>query len=371
MRILNFKSKKFAVGKKVIVVQTYQSGMILLNIGTTGKITGESYHGLPDIGDSRNIYGDNMIDKLLNKLAAEEKKFLDKEIFAPYIKGGSQIVLRINKVIYKLKTKKFKKDGFGVFKATDANNAKLTREAERYEIDDYLYLLPKVGFILVAKAGRWLAYPASGHSFKQRFGAAPQLIPILVTDNVEIMDTVDARFDGANFWFDSLKFGGDIERKEKLRDRLEKQNYSITQDIKAGLTPEENIAFTFAVEFYKESHKSKLEQRLESEFNRTGASLDKFIERGENVEVQWKDKQTHGQYTSILKKDDLTVVTAGICLSGGDQRFDLQSLVTVCRQGESNGHTVHIGRGGMSERSYWDMYGDGSRETYDDDDYEY
>lgn len=50
MRILNFKSKKFAVGKKVIIVQTYQSGMITLNVGNIGKITGESYHDVPDMG---------------------------------------------------------------------------------------------------------------------------------------------------------------------------------------------------------------------------------------------------------------------------------------------------------------------------------
>jgi len=308
-----------------------------------------------------------MIEKLLDKLAAEEKDFLNKEIFAPYIKGGSQIILKINKVIYKLKTPKFKKDGFGVFRATDANNARRVREAERYEIDDYLLLLPKVGFILVAKAGRWLAYPAHAHSFKQRFGVAPQLVPILVADNIEIMDEIEARFDGANFWFDSLKFGGDIERKEKLRERLEKQNYNITKELKAGLTPEENVAFNYAVEFHKEANKSKLEKRLETEFNRTGAILDKCIERGNNVEVQWQDKKTKSKYTSILKKDDLSVVTAGICLSGGDQRFDLQSLVTVCRQAEQRGGSVHIGRGGMSERSYWNMYGDGDEDVYDED----
>ncbi len=308
-----------------------------------------------------------MIKDLLNKLASQEREFLDKEIFAPYIKGGAQIMLRINKVIYKLKTQKFKGDGFGVFMAADANTAELIREAERYEIDDYLHLLPKVEFILVAKAGRWLGFPAQANAFEHRFQVKPQLVPILVADNIEVMDVVEARFDGANFWFDSAKFGDDIERKEKLRDRLERRNYSITDEIKSGLTPEENIAFTYAVEFHKEANKSHLEKRLEDEFNKTGAILDKFIERGENVEVQWQDKHTKSKYTSVLKKNDLSVVTAGICLAGGDQTFDLQSLVTVCRQGQQHGRTVHVGRGGMSERSYWDMYGNRDRDTYDDD----
>ena len=306
------------------------------------------------------------INDLLNKLSAQEKDFLDQDIFAPYVKGGAQIVLRINKVVYKLKTRKFKRDGFGVFRATDASNARLVREAESYEIEDYLHLLQKVDFILVSKLSRWLAYPASGHSFKQQFKTNPALTQVLVVDNVELMDTIEARFDGANFWFDCVKFGGDIERKENLRNRLENQNYSITKEIKSGLTPEENIAFKFAVAFHQEANKSELEKRLEQEFHKTGALMSKFVERGDTVEVQWSDKKTSGKYTSVLKKGDLSVITAGICLSGGDKRFDLQSLVTVCRQGQGRGHVNHVGHGGMSEHGYWDMYGDTSDQTIND-----
>ena len=58
MRVLNFKSRKFAVGKNVVIVQTYQSGTVVLNIGDVGKITGESYHNLPDM----NLFNIRVID---------------------------------------------------------------------------------------------------------------------------------------------------------------------------------------------------------------------------------------------------------------------------------------------------------------------
>ncbi len=50
MRILNFKAKKFAVGRMVMIKLKYQSGNINLDIGDCGKIVGESYVDLPDMG---------------------------------------------------------------------------------------------------------------------------------------------------------------------------------------------------------------------------------------------------------------------------------------------------------------------------------
>jgi len=308
-----------------------------------------------------------MIDDLLNKLADKEQKILSQKIFAPYIKGGNSIILRIDKVIYKLKTPKFKKDGFGVFRANTPNTAKRLREAERYEIEDYLLLLPKVDFILVWKSDRWLACPSNANSFKQQFGMDPRLVNILVADNVEMLDTIEARFDGSNFWFDCIKFGGDVERKEMLRQRIENQQYQVDKNITSGLTPEEIAAFRYTAAFHEEANRPEFEKRLEMELEKVDASMDKCIERGDNVEVQWRDKKTSGKYTSVLRKDDLSVVTAGICLSGGDKKFDLQSLVTVCRQGANRGHVVHVGRGGMGERGYWDMYGDGDEYDYYDE----
>lgn len=311
-----------------------------------------------------------MINDLLNKLAKQERDFLNEDIFAPYVKGGSCIRVKINGVVYQLKTPKLKKDGFGVFRAKDPNNAKLNRDAESYEISSYLEILPKVGVILVAKINdRWLAYPVNGTSFKQRFGVEPKLFSVLVADNVEILDTALARFDGANFWFDSATFTDGADRRLALRESIQAFNYGLPNQ--HGLSPEEVEAFKLAAAFHKEANVPPIERRLNDELNKAGATMDKYIERGKNIEVQWRDTLTKKTYTSVLKADDLSIVTAGICLSGGDKKFDMQSLVGVVREGEARHGVTHIGRGGMETGRYWEMYGNRNDDSYDDyeDDY--
>lgn len=304
------------------------------------------------------------IDSLINKLATQEKDFLSKKIFSPYVAGGSVIQVRLNGVVYKFKTAKKKRDGFGVFKATDANNARLVRQAEQHEIAEYLNLLPRLDVILIYKLNRWLAYPANKQSFEARFKTPAKPFNILMGDGVEPLDTASVRFDGQHFWFDSARFTDTAEQRMKMRERLEAGNYVLPAD-QSLLSPEELSAFKIAVECYKTANMSDLERRLTGELGRYDATMEKFVERGDKVEVRWKDNLTGTKLTSVFRTNDLSVITAGICLSGGDKTFDLQSLVGVARRGRNEGIT-YVGAGGMSVREYEEMYGGDYYDDYDD-----
>ncbi len=73
------------------------------------------------------------------------------------------------------------------------------------------------------------------------------------------------------------------------------------------------------------------EARLRQALCMAGGELDSFHDRGEFWQVDWTTRDGL-QHRSAIGKRDLTVLSSGICLSGQDHHFDLQSLVGVMEQ---------------------------------------
>ena len=72
------------------------------------------------------------------------------------------------------------------------------------------------------------------------------------------------------------------------------------------------------------------EERLRRALGAAGADFVSFREHGDVYTVSYDlDGQ---QRVAAVAKSDLTVQAAGICLSGQDANFDLQSLVGVLRE---------------------------------------
>jgi hypothetical protein len=119
---------------------------------------------------------------------------------------------------------------------------------------------------------------------------------------------------------------------------------------KPGLSAEERAAYAWAWKLLEEARRSKVEVQLADALTHAGGHLSSFIEREEVYTITYEvDGRRH---VSTVRKNDLTVLTAGICLAGQDQRFDLTSLVGVLR--EADGRFVpRVGQDAdLSEEQY-------------------
>ncbi len=293
-------------------------------------------------------------NEAFERLAAAENAFLQSEFLAPVLRGD-QACVRVAGVVYKMKVEPADFEGWGVFQPKSVDTAELVRPAGLAERQRYLKLFPMVRLITcLREEGHWLA--ASAHQGDTRFNVEG-LAPVRLTEEVDQFDTIQTRFDGQSFWFDSVDMRADPAAATYLRDalsRLTKPN-----DLsRPGLSAEQRAAYAVGLltkeAFRKQQEAERTERRIRDALDHAGAELLGFLERRDSYRVTYRiGRQRH---VTAVNKRDLTVQVAGICLAGRDRDFDLSSLVGVIREGEREGDIYRIGPDGMNEEEYWRVH---------------
>jgi len=305
---------------------------------------------------------------LIDKVGKADEELLYTEIFAPVVAGSRRIRTRVAGMVREFKIPRQRSTGLRVFEADDIDRASYKREANEDEVRQYLELLPKVHLILVYQGdgGLWYGFPANIEGFSRRVGTDSTLVPVRLVEGADQFDYAVSRYDGLVFWFDDLDYRVDPEKQDAMRDALREKDWSRVRrnqlddpktyalDVK-GLTAEDSIAYQLAARRVIQETKSSLEQRLEEDLEDVNAKLDSYVERGDMVEVRWVNASGQG-YTSVVMREDFRVVTAGICVSGEDRKFNLKSLVGVVNYAEDGYGPVRIGHGHMDEDEYFDIH---------------
>jgi hypothetical protein len=178
---------------------------------------------------------------------------------------------------------------------------------------------------------------------------------LLGEDGLERFEAVVTRFDGRLFWYERRDPGRDPALAAYLREQLAQPEPAKKGELhKSGLSREEREAYGWAVALREQGRKAVVQQRLEQALAHADAEFRSMAERQDVYVVTYEVDGR--QHVSTVKRDDLTVVTAGICLSGQDRRFDLASLVGVLREGAERHRLVWVGAEGFNEEQYWQVH---------------
>jgi hypothetical protein len=292
----------------------------------------------------------------LNRLAAAEEQFLTGEFLAPMFRGG-QVHVRIAGVVCRLKVEPADFGGWGVFRPTSHSTALLVRPATLAERQRYLRLFPLLRLILCQRQREdWLAIPAHQADSRFRIQGA---VPVRLVEEAQLFEVMETRFDGVQCWFERLDARRDPGTAAYLRQALQEMTEPDLLS-RSGLTAEERTAYALnywpRLQAEIEAQRDRTEERLREALAHAGAEFRGYLERDDSYRVEYEvDGQRH---VSVVGKQDLAVQVAGICLSGDDRNFDLQSLVGVLREAHGEGGIVPIGEDnqGMDEEQYWRVH---------------
>ncbi|PSF38488.1 hypothetical protein C7H19_05750 [Aphanothece hegewaldii CCALA 016] len=267
------------------------------------------------------------IRKLLEQIAAQENQLRVTQFFAPCVKGG-KVKTKVAGMIYKFAPKPQNFEGWGIFQAENEKIAKLVDQADLWQISEYLNYFPSFRLRLAYRlSGKtWLAYPVSEADVKQRLGKVKP-IPVHLVIEGGRFEQIIARFDGHTWWFEEVDRRGDFKIVDQLKSSL-KQLVSVQKLSIKGMTPEIKTVYDLVTQKTEGFTQYSDERRLKNALKLGGGDLQEFQDRGDYWTVNWitSDGEHH---ISAISKNDLTVVSSGICLSGKDRDFDLQSLVGV------------------------------------------
>ncbi len=300
---------------------------------------------------------------LIESLGREEASLQGQEFLAPLLREG-RARLRLQNLVYEVAVANAA-PGWWRCRLCDARSAEVVDEALPWQRGDYLALWPALRMVLLeplrnSTEHAWLALPYNPSDARQRFGlVGPRIVRLL--EGGQPFERIIARVEGSTLWYDEPDRRADPATAEVLREGLAAEHATPPgASLGAGeqaayhLLLEQRLAARAAAEAEAARRAAEAEatrRAAEAEAARRAATLDPTdrnlrhaLEMGGarligyeqsrgGLRVTW---ERNGQRSVTLVDHDLSVVSAGICLSGQDRCFDLTSIVGVVLGGTSD-----------------------------------
>ena len=277
--------------------------------------------------------------ELVAKLARQEAEASSNLILAPLMRGDARVSVRIAGIVYELKLRNPDFLGWALLRISAPGEAEFVREADQKQIMQYLKLFPRIRLIaLESYADNWWCIPAQRQDARFQVDTA---VPLQMPQRLAAFDVVYARFDGRCFFYEGHDRRHAPQIASKFRQLLQ-DNVRPTDARVCGALPSERAAYSMlyllknphlTVGIGNASSGDPERDRIAAALSHAGAELDTYWHQNpEQLTVRFRlDGQVR---TALVNSADLTLVSAGICLSGQDALFDLNSLVGVLRESE-------------------------------------
>lgn len=265
--------------------------------------------------------------EILNKLIAAEKSFSGQQFVAPVINRHTVTVTRVAGVLCSMRTNVPRDfSGLGLFEALTVRTARFLGAASHRQAKFYLDQLPPV-YVIAAfqEDGRWSVVSATRGQDLHFTG----LVPLSLSDDrVRQFDTLVARFDGVNLWYQAVVPSMSLNAGF-MRGHYDSEELPETIQC-SGMSPRELAAYQVAREHKLEMLGDPEERRLKHALEGIGGRLVRY-EAVDNVYRVTYEVDGHEDVTVVDQNSLIANFTTGICLSGRDSNFDLTTMVSVVR----------------------------------------
>lgn len=261
------------------------------------------------------------VNNLFHKVEEAEQEFLNSEFIAPVVKH-SKVGVRILGLVYEFILTDPDFEGWAILRPISSTRAKVIGSPGLLQISKYLGRFPKARMILCEKRkGTWIGIN------KQLYG---NQCPVLLANGVQLFDEIVARWDGRNFWLEGRDSSADPSPAVHLRGVL--RDFAPPGKLRRpGLNPFHREAYQWQLLLREKKIGEVTMDKIQRAVRHAGGFFKSYIERHDSYTVIFAIEG--GEYRATIEKSGLGVISAGICLSGYDKKFDLQSLVSVVKEG--------------------------------------
>jgi len=267
------------------------------------------------------------IEDLFAKVENAEQDFYKTEFVSPVISHG-KVFARILGLIHEFRVLgDF--EGWAILrpcreipKQYAGKYVRVVGSPNLLQIEKYLEQLPNTKVTLSERRkDGWYGFTHQSPSIEVR---------VLLADGVSLFDTVVAHYDPVNYWFAGMDRSISPSFGEYLREKLNKSILPADLGIR-GLIPYQRKAYTWQMFLHKRQVKEVTLETIKRAVEHGTSKFLSYVERKDSYVVTFSlDGE---EFRSTVMKKNFEIISAGICLSGEDHKFDLQSLTDVVKEG--------------------------------------